>query len=74
MNLFTLGFRPKPQTLWRVGLPWLDQFTTDTLTASPASVPSLLVAQILPGDVVWIPTGYYFLEKAINGEGKNPKP
>ena len=50
---------------WR---SWLEQLTVASLTKNPTSVPSLLVAQILPGDIVWLPMGYYFLEKAIGAD------
>ena len=43
---------------------WLETFTLDKLKASPASVPSLavaqLLAQLLPGDVSFVPIGYYY--------------
>lgn len=46
---------------------WPKQDTTPTsLAASPASVPSFAVAQILPGDVVCLPFAFYFFERAIN--------
>ena len=39
---------------------------SEQLKASPASVPSLMVAQVLPGDLVWLPMGFYAVERAIN--------
>ena len=48
-------------------MPALDcmkGITPDTI--SPGSVPSFCVNQVSPGDLLWTPCAYLFVEKAVN--------
>lgn len=44
----------------------IKNITADELNQYPGSMPSLLVGQVLPGDLVHLPFGYIFLEKCVN--------
>lgn len=42
--------------------------TATPKSLSPGSVPSFQVAQILTGDCLYLPFGFVFLERALNGD------
>lgn len=47
-------------------IDFLKRVTNKDLADCPGSVPSLAVNQVLLGDVVYLPLGYMFLERAVS--------